>query len=231
MTTVLCGDSWCCGVWNISSSNITHPGLSQLLYERGVPTINLGIPGGNNRQTIHRVNQFIDQNPQVKIDRLIIFQTGLLRIFKDSELLPELSCKKYADIESFYLTEFYCRLSDISQKINVPVYLIGGVGDTLWYDKFSTEHPGVQIVCQSFTNLLLYDNPRIDNPVTDVFMPEKIYKILSHNKQNLLDAVYSMETRLEIYKNNPQFFFPDGLHPNLLGHEKLYNLLVKTNLI
>jgi hypothetical protein len=229
MTTVLCGDSWCCGVWNQNSSGIDHPGLSQLLVEHGVDTINLGIPGGSNRNIVWRVNQFIDQNPHIKIDKLIIFQTECLRIFEDSEVLHTLN--NYEEIESFYLTEFYCRLSDISQKINAPIYLIGGAGDTLWHDQFSIHHPGVNVVCQSFTNLLIHNNPRIDNPVTSYNMTKTVLKIIAKNKQKLLDVTRTMDDRIQLYRNNPHFFFPDGRHPNLSGHKKLFDLLLEKKVI
>jgi hypothetical protein len=123
----------------------------------------------------------------------------------------------------------------ISADFNVPVYVIGGLTDTLWMDQFSKEYPGVSIVCQSLTNLLLNSNPRIDLPVSSMFQGDTLEQVKKLIKQSdisiMLDDVQDGVDRVGLFERNKHFFWPDGVHPNRLSQKILFDYLIDLGII
>ena len=132
------------------------------------------------------------------------------------------------------MSRYYSRLSEISQKYQVPVCVIGGVSDTMWMSKFSEEYPGVSILCQSVTNLIINNTHQTDTPVhscfdstnkTDIALIKKQASVQEMN--SVLDDVANGIARRDVWQNNPEYFYPDGKHPNREGHKILYDFVEK----
>jgi lysophospholipase L1-like esterase len=43
--------------------------------------------------------------------------------------------------------------------------------------------------------------------------------------EELLDALDLAQARTDAWRANPQWFFPDGMHPNRHAHRKLYEYI------
>lgn len=172
---LIAGDSWACGEWGGTDSayTVTHGGLAQYLREDNCSAIHLGKPNGYNAETAARITNFLDYNPDypAQIKYIIVFQTGWDRDipFVNSNSLRSYFESGYSVGKHILIESFYQKLSDISVKYNIPVYLIGGCSDALYLENFSKDYPGVQLVAQSLTNLLLNDQPLTKDPCYGFF--------------------------------------------------------------
>ena len=131
------------------------------------------------------------------------------------------------------ITDWYVRLSVLAKDYSVRFGLIGGITDTLPHNEVEDKFYGLYVACQSFTNLLLSDNDQTERPVF-LIRPHREY-IKYHFEQDtptekLVEMLDRINARMDAWKKNPQWFWPDGCHPNRLGHEKLYQFLKSCNL-
>ena len=239
---LIAGDSWACGEWRDNHFDsslkdiILHGGLSQYLRESGHLVTNLGRGGGSNLDSYTQLANFLTNNPdfQSQVTCIIVFQTSWdrdLKYMNNIELIENFN-QGYVYGRERLISRFYHKLMIISSDFDVPVYVIGGLTDTLWMDQFSKEYPGVSIVCRRLTNLLLNSNPYIDRPVYSVFLHhqvdtlEKIKKLINQSDISiLLTDMQDGLDRLKLLKSNKHFFWPDGYHPNRLSHQILFNYL------
>jgi len=236
-TILIAGDSWACGEWQRTADDydISHGGLADYLIDENYNVINLGQPGGGNIMATTRIDNFLATNKSIKISSIIVFQTEWTR----SIVTPEDAKLGYVHSQNKLMFKFYYQLSTSSQKFNVPVYIIGGCSDTMWIDQFSVKYPGVSIVCQSLTNLLLHNDHRITNPVystitghpqsADLIELLKKYVDLGDLKL-LLDDVDRGDKRLQLWAKYKKFFWPDGCHPNRYAHKILFDFLKEQNI-
>ena len=247
-TILLAGDSWGVGVFaslqpdqpakrNKLLTHVIHGGLQQLLEEHDQNVVNLSKISGSNIETTKFITSYLTNNPKLaeQVKAVIVFQTEWCRdIF---EMFNYIECAEYSysEIKSRWLHRFYMRLSEIAVKYQVPVYIIGGAGDTIWLDKFDTEYPGVSIVCQSSVNLMLNSNHRIENPVVSsvwgasqgyVLIRNKIKKtLLDNDTEIVLNDINASSNRHQLLMKNTNFFWPDGIHPNILGHQIIFDFI------
>jgi hypothetical protein len=229
---LIAGDSWGCGCWT-EEQTLYHRGIEQLLHNDGHRVINLSQGGSDLDEICQRLSDFLtllkESTPlwfTESVTKIFVLQTEWHRqIFKEEDK-PELHQYNNKGDDQKIIASFYGTLSFLATKYNVDIQVIGGCSDTIWLDNFEQFYPGVNISCQSFTNLVINDNHRINDPIHCVRFPKQ-----------LLNAPYTIElaeqgqTREKIWQDNPQWFFPDGCHPNHLAHEKLYSHLKKENVI
>jgi hypothetical protein len=233
---VIAGDSWACGEWRDSPAGyrISHSGLSEYLSDSGYLVVNLGQPGGNNiNSSANRVATFLQVNTYHQVSKVIIFQTEWIRdiTHMEKDILAKELALGYLEFKMKYMDNFYRNLSVIACRYNVPIYLIGGCSDTAW-SSFANNYPGVHVICQSFTNLLLTNNHRIETPVFALFTRQS-EKDLIYLKQNidskdlklLLDDMEQGNQRITTWKQQKSFFWPDGAHANQIAHGILFEFL------
>lgn len=229
---LVAGDSWSAGEWQYTNNTHTtvHSGFCQHLIDKGLPLYNLSKGGGSNYETCQRLENFLSFNRHHKVQSIIVCQTEWHRdsIFYNQKDLKQLSQLGYDGIKHQWISMFYRRLSYMSQQWSIPVYIVGGCSDTIWLDKFDEEYPGCKIVCQSWTNLILDGNSRIDNPVYSQFIINQDFtEFVKKNFKKrsltlLLDDIDRGGHRRQLIKDNPDFFEPDGIHPNRFAHDILY---------
>jgi hypothetical protein len=241
-TIIIAGDSWGCGEWaeerhhfGLGHYGISHVGLTKhLLEESGCHVINLSKPGGSNQNTSDSVSTFLQINQHLQISCIIVFQTEWTRdIVIHNPLVPHEDLQHgYLGLKNKLISGFYYCLSEISVKRNIPIHIVGGCSDTVWFDQFEKKHPGVQIVCQSLTNLVLENNHNISDPVHALFTKptesrvEYIKKYLNHaDLEFLLEDIDKGHQRYDQWHKEKEYFWPDGAHANRLGHEILYKFL------
>ena len=248
---LISGDSWGAGAWK--DGKIYHRGLEQYLHDDGHSVVNLSIGGGSNFHSIERITNFLKtQNKQVplwhdkEIDSIIMFQTEWHRDgvehnknsnkdFVVNEELHKLSQHWNVGDDKIILNRYYNNLSLVAQTHDIPIGIVGGCSDTIWIDEFESQYPSLYIICQSFSNLVVNDNHRIDNPVHTINIPprilERAYGLNKDNDQYLFDMIDLGNQRVKMWDDNPQWFKPDGSHANHLAHKKLFDYIKANNLL
>lgn len=238
-TIIIAGDSWGCGELDehvIDRREIAHPGLATYFQEAGYQVVNLSQMGGGNKNSAESIDAFLHVNKHLESPCVIVFQTEW-----DRDILAEDPAEIRNNIEEGYeefknraIAKFYYRLLFSSQRHGVPVYIVGGCGDADWLDKFETEYPGLRIVCQSLTNLLVKNDHRVLRPVYSTFgmghetVIEYIKKHVSSADLELLIADIDAGNRRAVaWQDNKKYFWPDGYHPNREGHRVLFEFLKK----
>lgn len=241
-TIIIAGGSWGCGEWRsvpgvtgpTAAGGIAHPGLAKYLLDSGYQVINLSQPGGANKHTADRINSFLQCNRHLNVSAVIVVQTEWVRdIFAEGyEIISDDLTQGYHNLKNRIISRFYNYLSTTGKEYNVPVYLVGGCSDTIWLDQFEEEYPGVQIVCQSLTNLLIKGDHRNHAPVHCIFS-RRDEREIKHIKQHLkgsdlellLEDIDLGSQRVQAWADNQQYFYPDGFHANREGHRLLFEHL------
>jgi len=241
---IITGDSWGCGEWE--NMEIVHGGLGQYLKEHGFKVINLSLGSSSNNASYQRLEQFLangatDYLP--KISHVIFFQTDWTRDFRINSEISGIGMEeqwffpkqKIEDLRSFAICRILYRLSDLAKKYNLKISLIGGLSDTIWLDLFEKEYPGLEILCQSFSNLCVNNNHRVEKPV-HTLNPDAVDLLKKtrpeYASKNLFveDISLALE-RYDLFANNKAMFWPDGQHPNRIGHKKLFEFIISSNFL
>lgn len=239
MKILIAGDSWGRGEWNTDCTGILHAGISQYLTDDGHLVENLSHGGLSNLDIVNRIKNRFDRYNDFEIpDIIMIFQTEYCRDFKHDVMQTHSGSKDWVGLEQVqdligrWVERFYMRLSEISTEFKVPIKIIGGCSDTMHFDNMSEDYPGCDIVCQSTTNLIVTGDHRVSTPVFSWYtkntadLVKKIKANLPPRAiQTLMDDMDRGFQRECLLKENPEFFWPDGRHPNRQGHQILFNWL------
>jgi hypothetical protein len=200
-----------------------HNGLAQYIHECGKTTINLSKPGGSNLDSFDRISSFLLSNNNLilkkeKVTAILCFQTEWDREYNPNKIIDGYKNIEYPYIKNFYISRFYYRLSDISTRFNVPIYVIGACSDALWLDNFEIEYPGVSIICQSLVNLILNNDHRTSTPVYS-FMTARSELLVKNVKENassssvelLLNDIDLGNQRFKLVDQHKEFFIETHL--------------------
>ena len=233
MTRILiCGDSWGCGEWNVECTNVLHPGLDQCLKDAGHLVDNISKGGCSNLDSAARIRTWFERFGRV--DSVFVFQTEYSRDFKHHSA-ETWNASSIKDLSGQWVENFYFRLSELAQEYQCRINIIGGASDTVWFDNMGNDYPGCNIACQSLTNLLINDDSRILDPVFSWYgstTESLLARVKTQlNTDELLSVINLGFERESVLKENPQWFYPDGKHPNRQGHQKLYNFLKEISII
>lgn len=234
-TILICGDSWGRGEWNVECTEILHPGLELYLRDDGHTVINLSKGACSNLDCIYRINLWFERFNDIKVDTIIIFQTEYTRDIKHAED-NDWNVNTLAELSSLWIARFYYRLQEIAEKHKCKIKIIGGCSDTDFFDDMENDHPGCEIVCQSLVSLIIEDNPRPEIPVFSWYAKdsEKVLQKIKKNITNTEELILAINQGLDrewALRANPEWFYPDGKHPNRHGHRKLYGFLLDNLLL
>ena len=258
----------------------THPGLAFYLEQDGHSVINLGQGGSSNRITVERLRYSLDicKKFNHQIDSIFVFQTEWSRDFNffpgnpSSQSLLNVNIPDHiifgaaghdmnpADnfLEKFNITGprqlgqclsnyFYKQLSALCQQYNVSINLIGGCAET----NSSVDFPGLNIACQSVTNLLINQDSTIALPIQDMYKhmprhnkfngdrnitvdsnPDSWCASKFYNNREELIEMFDLATQRHIlWSKYPELFWPDGIHANRAGHKILHEFLKQQQLV
>ena len=228
-TIIVGGDSWASGEW--VDHQLTHGGLTEYLIDHGYRVINLSCPGGSNSQAVSAIHNFLKFNPKIEILTVILFQTEWSR----TEIIATDINSGYLNLKNKVISRFYYDCTTLNTIFNIPIQIVGGCSDTIWIDYFSNEYPGVSIVCQSFTNLILNNDHRISHPIYSclnyVPLVEKLKAQIDHRDlELLLDDIENGTQRFELWKQHEKSYWPDYRHPNRHAHKILFDFLKEQNI-
>jgi hypothetical protein len=241
---LIAGDSFAAGEWR-------DPGVAYKPYDVGVghnfilhgyQVRNVAKPGGSNLESYTRVKHYLqcNQHEIANIKFILFWQTEFYREMwhYSPARLEELLNQGYSAVKNKWIYEPYFSLAEIYQEWKIPIYIIGGASDAVGWPGMEEKLPGVNIVCESITNLLLKNDHRATTPVYSSFISGVVdspeYNFLDMVKKNissgdleiLLNDIDIGRQRIELMMKNPHYFYPDGIHPNESAQKRIFEFLL-----
>lgn len=194
--------------------SVLHPGLAQYLIEYGHNVVNVSKEAQSNSYAIDQIkSQDIS-----KFDLIIWFQTDPLR-----DLFPyKTFAIDYTTYESLInkqnqlLTESYTQFNSFNKK----VLCLGGLSKL-----------NLQLI-QSFENLVA-----AIPSIPEFLLPNfRHFEIAFSDWYDLVDRQFSLDDLDKLLYNKKlqdsmdkykDLFWPDGAHPNRIGHKKIFEYLIE----
>ena len=180
--------------------------------------MNLGQPGTDPWGLIWPLECFIWMNPQLDIHRIFYLQTDIGRGFCHKKL-PESDDDLDQVLDSMY-RDVYQELNAVAQRRNQKIHVVGALTDiSIDLDQFQNLSLAVPSWCQ----LLDAATPLVK--ILDVDSIEQLCHENPKKKSQTLVLLERALARRDFFADNPQWFYPDGIHPNLLAHQLLFEKL------
>ena len=227
MNVAIFGDSYANGE-TAGTMKLNHTGLVQYLLDDGHFAVNFSRQGNWNYGIGQDYKFYMRQNPHLKFDIAFVFETEHTRNSSNwIQYLRDGGSVREVDIHM--AKEYYKLLGEAQSIYNVPIYLIGGVADTL--EPSIIEEYGINCICQSAVNLILTGEHTIEEPVKSFVYPlpaymEELAKLVD-DKEHFLKIEKMGNDRYQLMLDNPKYFYPDGIHPNRVAYKVLYEHLKK----
>jgi hypothetical protein len=234
-TIVIIGDSWGCGEWQRATEPpgtqqqiISHPGLAKYLIDDGYNVVNLSQFSEGNHKLLDPLKYFVEVNQYLNIEHIFFIQTDITRSLADRHLnLDDLALTHthLVNVVSQMYYHFYSRLNHNAMLANCTVNLIGGLTDLLTnIGKFKN----LNFLVPSWVKLI--DSSAVPAQLVDHINMEHIISSWK-NKTEILPYLEQSSARFDIFRNNPEYFWPDGSHPNRHGHKLLHQHLQSLGLL
>ena len=207
---------------------LSHLGLTQYLSDDGHFVVNFSRQGNMNYGIMEDYRFHMRQNPHLKFDIAFVFETEITRMTEEwiQYLRDGMSVR---DVDIYMAKEYYELLGEAQSIYNVPIYLIGGVADTL--EPSVVEEYGIKCICQSAVNLMMTGEHTIEEPVKSFVYPLPAYikelEEVVDDKEHFLKIEAMGFDRNQLMLDNPKYFYPDGVHPNRVAYKVLYEHLKK----
>jgi len=224
-TVLITGCSWGAGVWGKDSNGdygLLDSGLTRFYLENGFDALNLSFPGGDAWILLQQLDNFLWTNPHRKIEHIYYIQTDIGRNFAHKEFPIERFNYNFDSAVDFMYYKLYESLNEIAQRRRVKIKIIGGLTDvTVPFQLFDS----LELVVPSWCQLIDPELPsvRLVDPESLSWLTERF----SLHKSQLLSLLEQGTNRLDYMNNNKKWFWPDGGHPNVQAHEKLFDYLIK----
>jgi hypothetical protein len=192
---------------------ILHPGLEHYLTECGHRVTNISIPGGCNN---HIINAIISKEPLDIFDVIFYFQTDPIR-----DLHPYTSFKKdfikYEQLISYQNSQLDLTYTQLN-KFGTKIYMLGGCSKLNL--SLLSKYENLISCIESIPEFLLpdYNHPEIWHSDWYDFVDRR-FDIDSLDK-----LVYNKNIQ-DSLANYRDLFWPDGHHPNRLGHKKVFEYI------
>jgi len=209
---LITGDSWSQGEWvhypQDGQNPNPHFGLTQYLREDGHYVDNRGRGGFNNIESLEQLRDDDDY------EHIILFYTDPMRHGTEEDF------DKYMPYDVAKQNQQY--VSDILEQVRKRslVTIVGGCA------KY-TLTTGYDYVVPSITELLVPSF--VDGPYMISWEWERYCKKDKQQtfefKQQMVEIYRQGDLRQRVWHENPELFFPDGLHANRKGHIILYEYL------
>jgi hypothetical protein len=233
MNIAIFGDSFANGETD-GKQKLVHLGLTQYLTDDGHLVVNFSKQGNTNVGVTTDYPFHLRQNEHLKFDKALVFQTETTR--ETQEWIDNIkSGKSVNDVDVHMIKNDYGKLLESQEYFGVPIYLIGGTVDTLSPEVI--KECGLKSACQSVVNLVLTGEHTIEEPTLSFVFPLPAYDILDECEGLIDDKEYFLKIekkgndRYKLMLDNPEYFYPDGVHPNRKAYKILFNHLKESNII
>ena len=233
MNIAIFGDSFANGETD-GSQKLNHLGLTQYLFDDGHFVVNFSRQGNTMNGILKDYPFHLRQNEHLKFDIALVFQTENSRSTTDwiNHIKSGMSVK---EVDVYMSKDYYGELLKSQKAFGVPIYLIGGTTDTLSPEVI--KECGLKSACQSLVNLVLTGEHLIKEPILSFVFPLPAYDILDECEGLIDDKEYFLKIekkgndRYKLMLDNPEYFYPDGVHPNRKAYKILFNHLKESNII
>ena len=233
MNIAIFGDSFANGE-TADIPKLNHLGLTQYLFDDGHFVVNFSRQGNTNNGVTEDYPFHIRQNEHLKFDIALVFETESSRSTSDwiNYIKSGMSVKS---VDTHMSKDYYEELLTQQKQFGVPIYLIGGTADTLSPEVI--KECGLKSACQSLVNLVLTGEHLIKEPILSFVFPLPAYDILDECEGLIDDKEYFLKIekmgndRYQLMLDNPEYFYPDGVHPNRKAYKILFNHLKESNII
>ena len=203
------GDSWACGVWDQIKNDyrVSHLGIHHYLFADNYHVINFSRPGSSNGENLISLKKY-----HTDYDVKIFIVTEPFRDFYndnskyDSNKTLKDNCQSLIDTQ----------IKVMQQLCGASTIVVGGL------HIINTDYDFLH--CVNWCELL---QPNISWPKYYAD-PGQLGQKLKRNEiivPDLVDTAHDQEAHdlyLTQLKKNKKHFWPDGRHPNELGHKILY---------
>lgn len=213
----IAGDSWGVGVWDIQETfthnhPINHRGFAEFL-EKDHEVTNTSTAGASNDLAHWWVEDVLFDKSK-KFDIMFWFFTDPLRDFR-----PDYNIFRSKDITFEGILkaqhEQTIKAYEKFNKIGIPVYCMGG-----------TVRLNIELM-KNYSNLIPfipciteYLEPNYEHP--DVWQSDWMHQVGKQFSLECLDKFLINKRKQDNLLNYKEHFWPDGGHPNKLGHYKIY---------
>ena len=229
MNIAIFGDSFANGETGLLN-HLSHTGLTQYFIDDEHFVVNFSRQGNRNHDIgmVEDYTFYLRQNPHLKFDIAFVFETEHTRNSSNwIQYLRDGGSVREVDIHM--AKEYYKLLGEAQSIYNVPIYLIGGVADTL--EPSVVEEYGIKCICQSTVNLVMTGEHTIEEPVKSFVYPlpmfmKEMAEVID-DKEYFLKIEKMGSDRYQLMLDNPKYFYPDGVHPNRVAYKVLYEHLKK----
>ena len=227
MNIAIFGDSFANGETGLLN-HLSHTGLTQYFIDDEHFVVNFSRQGNRNHDIgmVEDYTFYLRQNPHLKFDIAFVFETEhTLNSSNWIQYLRDGGSVREVDIHM--AKEYYKLLGEAQSIYNVPIYLIGGVADTL--EPSVVEEYGIKCICQSTVNLVMTGEHTIEEPVKSFVYPlpmfmKEMAEVID-DKEYFLKIEKMGSDRYQLMLDNPKYFYPDGVHPNRVAYKVLYEYL------
>jgi hypothetical protein len=227
MNIAIFGDSFANGETGLLN-HLSHTGLTQYFIDDEHFVVNFSRQGNRNHDIgmVEDYTFYLRQNPHLKFDIAFVFETEHTRNSSNwIQYLRDGGSVREVDIHM--AKEYYKLLGEAQSIYNVPIYLIGGVADTL--EPSVVEEYGIKCICQSTVNLVMTGEHTIEEPVKSFVYPlpmfmKEMAEVID-DKEYFLKIEKMGSDRYQLMLDNPKYFYPDGVHPNRVAYKVLYEYL------
>ena len=234
-TIIITGCSWGCGEWN--HGDIAHGGLAEYLTQDGCNVVNLSEPSSGPIHLINPLNRFLEYNSHLDIEHIFLIQSDIGRNFTtrvgtgnnrpqhdDIAVVWNDQLTLENNIKGIY-RQFYSRLNVIGKYRKKSFNLIGGLSDLVI--DYANDFENLNFLIPSWQSLL---NPEHTTTYLDQIGLEYLDKHFQ-NKQEIVPFIDNCLKMRDFLSSNKEFCWPDGMHPNRLGHRVLCDAIkAKLNL-
>lgn len=212
MHFLITGDSWSQGEWDgyPTDYHVSHPGIEQYLIDDGHSVTNVGKGGYNNNESFDAING--------EFDHLIFFYTDPLRQATEQQiklLLP-------FDIITDHNINLHSNLVCLKQTTDCKITIIGGCA------KYVGSAESINYLVPSISELLVpgfEDTEFMGSREWEkhFFKHERNFTV--EQKSQWLTVMSRAGEKYTIWNKNKEMFWPDGLHANRHGTQKVYEYL------
>ena len=216
---LLAGDSWGCGEWldaEIHGRNIlSHKGIEQFLQDVGHDVVNASKTGESNKVVTDRL---IDALSKKQFDYIFWIQTDPLRDLRPNYFHPLSTLRTVDDFNQLgnkLLEPNYDKLNSLS----TPIYCIGGLGK-LNLELMKDRHNliplipcVVELIIENYQRYPLAFSDWLDDIPKDFEEFDELIRLKHEYDRWFTDEPFKT------------FFYPDGVHPNRKGHEKIFEYI------
>jgi hypothetical protein len=219
MHILITGDSWSQGEWDgyPTHYHVSHQGITEYFKNNGISVTNVGKGGNTNLDSLisaqsNLTNDYTD---------LIFFFTDPLRQTTLSEI------KTYLPLEIINShTEFvFNSLLHIKTLFpNLRITMIGGCAKIPFINNsIDFNIPSItELLCPSYTDSCYMLSDEWEKPFR-----ENNFTFSIEQKQQWTEIIDLASKKFFIWKQNPELFWPDGLHANRHAHYQLYTHIIK----